>query len=148
MTRIIGEVTYLLETQAQKQEVRLDWSGGDDFLEVDLAEGEVKQILYNLIRNAIQASPSGEAVVVRAERLGREIAVSVADRGSGIPPDVAPRIFDPFFTTKQAGPDGGMGLGLSVSRSLIESMGGRIDVVSEEGHGSVFTAIFPCRIEE
>jgi PAS domain S-box-containing protein len=148
MARIIGEVTYLLETQAQKGGVRLDWSDGDDSLEVDLAEGEVKQILYNLIRNAIQASPCGEAVVVRAERLGREIAVSVEDRGSGIPPDMAPRIFDPFFTTKQAGPDGGMGLGLSVSRSLIESMGGRIDVASEEGHGSVFTANFPCRIEE
>jgi PAS domain S-box-containing protein len=148
MARIIGEVTYLLETQAQRQGVRLLWSGGDDSLEVDLAEGEVKQILYNLVRNAIQASPSGEAVVVRAERLGREIAVSVEDRGSGIPPDVAPRIFDPFFTTKQAGPGGGMGLGLSVSRSLIESMGGHIDVSSEEGHGSVFTAIFPRRIEE
>jgi PAS domain S-box-containing protein len=148
MTRIIGEVMYLLETQAQKQGGRLDWSGGDDSLEVDLVEGEVKQILYNLIRNAIQASPSGEAVIVRAERLGSEIAVSVEDRGSGIAPDVAPRIFDPFFTTKQAGQDGGMGLGLSVSRSLIESMGGRIDVVSEEGHGSVFTAIFPCRMEE
>jgi signal transduction histidine kinase len=148
MGRIVGEVTYLLDTQAQKRGVRLDWSGGDDSLEVDLAEGEVKQILYNLIRNAIQASPSGEAVVVRAERLGGEIAVSVEDRGPGIPPDVAPRIFDPFFTTKQAGPEGGMGLGLSVSRSLIESMGGRIDVSSEEDHGSVFTAIFPCRIEE
>jgi signal transduction histidine kinase len=148
MVRIIGEVTYLLDTQAQKQGVRLDWSGGADSLEVDLAEGEVKQILYNLIRNAIQASPCGEAVVVRAERLGSEIAVSVEDRGSGISPDAAPRIFDPFFTTKQAGPDGGMGLGLSVSRSLIESMGGRIDVSSEEGDGSVFTAIFPCRIEE
>jgi signal transduction histidine kinase len=103
--------------------------------------------LYNLIRNAIQASPAGDTVVVEAKRLGPELAVSVEDHGPGIPPDVALRMFDPFYTTKQAGPDGGMGLGLSVSRSLIDAMGGRIEVSSEEDHGSVFTAVFPSKIE-
>jgi PAS domain S-box-containing protein len=147
LARITGEVIYLLESQAHNREVRLRWNETADSLEVDLAEGEVKQILYNLIRNAIQASPADEEVVVSAQRLGSEIAVTVEDHGPGIPDDVAPRIFDPFFTTKQAGPEGGMGLGLSVSRSLIESMGGRIEVSSEEGHGSMFTAVFPCRIE-
>jgi signal transduction histidine kinase len=148
LSRIIGEVAYLLESQAQKLGVKLHWSGSDDPLEVDLAEGEVKQILYNLIRNALQASPAGESVIIGVKRCGSEIAVSVEDRGGGIPPDVVPRIFDPFFTTKQAGPDGGMGLGLSVSRSLIEAMGGRIEVSTEEARGSMFTAIFPCRLEE
>jgi PAS domain S-box-containing protein len=148
LSRIIGEVAYLLESQAQKLGVKLHWSGSDDPLEVDLAEGEVKQVLYNLIRNALQASPAGESVIIGVKRCGSEIAVSVEDRGGGIPPDVAPRIFDPFFTTKQAGPDGGMGLGLSVSRSLIEAMGGRIEVSSEQARGSEFTAIFPCRVEE
>jgi signal transduction histidine kinase len=147
LSRIVGEVTYLLETQAQKCGVKLQWKGSDDPLEVVLAEGEVKQILYNLIRNAIQASPAGETVVVEARRLGPELAVSVEDYGPGIPPDVALRMFDPFYTTKQAGPDGGMGLGLSVSRSLIDAMGGRIEVSSEEDHGSVFTAVFPSKIE-
>jgi two-component system, sporulation sensor kinase C len=75
------------------------------------------------------------------------IAISIADRGPGISSEVAPRIFDPFFSTKQSEPDGGMGLGLSVSRSLIESMGGRIEVSSKEGLGSTFTAVYPCRIE-
>lgn len=145
LARVIGEVIYLSESLASKRDVRLDWSGGDDSLDVDLAEGEVKQILYNLIRNAIQASPAGEAVVVRAERRAADIAVSIADRGPGIPHDVAPRIFDPFFTTKQVGPESGMGLGLSVSRSLIESMGGQIEVATGDGRGSIFKAIFPCR---
>jgi signal transduction histidine kinase len=148
LSRIIGEVAYLLESQAQKLGVKLLWSGSDDPLEVDLAEGEVKQVLYNIIRNALQASPAGESVIISVKRCGSEIAVSVEDRGGGIPPDVATRIFDPFFTTKQAGPDGGMGLGLSVSRSLIEAMGGRIEVSNEEARGSEFTAIFPCRVEE
>jgi PAS domain S-box-containing protein len=148
LSRIIGEVTYLLESQAQKLGVKLQWRGSDDPLEVVLAEGEVKQILYNLIRNAIQASPAGETVVVAARQEGSEIAVSVEDHGLGIASDVTARIFDPFFTTKQAGPEGGMGLGLSVSRSLIDAMGGRIEVSSEEGKGSMFTAIFPHRIED
>jgi signal transduction histidine kinase len=146
MARVIGEVVYLLEATATKQGVILQWTGAEDPLEVDLAEGGVKQILYNLIRNAIQASPSGEAVQVYATRLGSEIAISVQDHGDGISEDVAQRIFDPFFTTKQARPDGGMGLGLSVSGSLIESMGGRIEVVSQPGHGSKFTAIFPSKL--
>lgn len=146
LARVVGEVTYLLGPLAEKGQVRLEWSAGDDALQVDLAEGEVKQVLYNLIRNAVQASPAGEAVRVRAARFDHEIAVSVADRGPGIPKDVAPRIFDPFFTTKQSGSEGGMGLGLSVSRSLIESMGGKIEVSSEVGRGSTFTAVFPCGV--
>lgn len=148
LSRIVGEVIYLLEAQAKKLGVTIRWSESDDLMEVELAEGEVKQILYNLIRNAIQASPAGETVVVRATRLESEVSVSVEDHGSGISPDIATRLFDPFFTTKQAGPNSGMGLGLSVSRSLIEAMGGRIEVSSQEGRGSVFTAVFPCRIEE
>jgi PAS domain S-box-containing protein len=148
LAQVISEVTYLLEAPAHKQGVRLQWDANPDPLEVHLAEGEVKQVLYNVIRNAVQASPPGEAVTITARRTGPEIAVSVEDRGPGIPDDVAARMFDPFFTTKQAGPDGGMGLGLSVSRSLIESMGGRIEVSSREGHGSVFTAIFPNRIAD
>lgn len=147
LSRIIGEVTYLLESQAHKLGVTIKWSGSDDPLEVDLAEGEVKQILYNLIRNAIQASPAGDVVVISAKRVGSKIAVSVVDRGAGLSRNVAPRIFDPFFTTKQAGPNSGMGLGLSVSRSLIEAMGGQIEVSSEEDRGSEFTAVFPCKIE-
>lgn len=146
MARVIGEVVYLLEATASKRSVILQWANIEDPLEVDLAEGGVKQILYNLIRNAIQASPSGDAVQIEAARSGLEIAVSVQDHGEGISEDVAQHMFDPFFTTKQAGPDGGMGLGLSVSGSLIESMGGRIEVVSQPGQGSKFMAIFPCKL--
>ncbi len=146
MARAIGEVIYLLESTATKQGVSLQWNGTDDSLEVDLAEGGVKQILYNLIRNALQASPAGEVVLVDAKRTGSEIAVSVKDHGEGISEEVAQLMFDPFFTTKQTGPDGGMGLGLSVSSSLIESMGGRIEVASQLGQGSIFMAIFPSNI--
>jgi hypothetical protein len=148
LAQVIGEETYLLEAPARKRSVQLQWHGSSDPLEVHLAEGEVKQILYNLIRNAVQASPAGDVVTISAKGTGSEVAVSVEDRGPGIPDEVAARMFEPFFTTKQTGPEGGMGLGLSVSRSLIESMDGRIEISSKEGQGAVFTAVFPKRLAD
>jgi PAS domain S-box-containing protein len=148
LARVVEEVVYLLQSQASKRNVQLHWKGQEDSLEVELAEGEVKQVLYNLIRNALQASPPGKTVTVQAQRANAGIAISIADRGTGISTEVAPRIFDPFFSTKQADPEGGMGLGLSVSRSLIESMGGTIEFSSTEDLGSTFTVVYPCRLEE
>jgi signal transduction histidine kinase len=103
----------------------------------------VKQILYNLIHNAIQASPVNETVQVMLESNGDTIQVGVRDRGPGIPTENIARIFEPFFTTKHGHSKAGMGLGLSVSRSLIEAMGGRINVISDPSKGSQFIAVFP-----
>jgi PAS domain S-box-containing protein len=145
--RIVAEVSTLLLGVARKQHIELKTESLGQSIPVWLPKGEVKQILYNLIRNAIQASPSGETVAIRIQRAADEVHVTVADRGAGISEEVLPSIFDPFFTTKSGESKGGMGLGLSVSRSLIESMGGSIFVDSKVGHGSRFTAIFPARID-
>ena len=145
--RTLAEITTLLDGVARKQQVQLKTESIGRSLPVLLSEGEVKQILYNLIRNAIQASPAGETVTIRIQRNDSEVQVAVADRGAGIADEVMPQIFDPFFTTKGGQPKSGMGLGLSVSRSLIEAMGGSIEVDSSVGKGSRFTAIFPARIE-
>lgn len=145
ITRTVQEVICLLANTAGKRDVRLNFESTDDSLQVTLVEGEVKQIIFNLVRNAIQASPPGKEVSVGISRHAQEIAVSVEDRGPGIPTNVLSRIFDPFFSTKQGDTDGGMGLGLSVSQSLAEAMGGRIEVTSKPGQGSRFSAIFPLR---
>ena len=110
-------------------------------------EGEVKQILYNVLRNAIQASPAGESVDVVLNEQEDEVSVTVSDRGPGISDEVAARMFDPFFTTKHGESESGMGLGLSVSRSLIEAMGGRIEVSKRNQGGTVFSAVLPRRFE-
>lgn len=143
----VREVVYLLEGTARKRGVTLNCELGDEKSDVFLAEGEVKQILYNLLRNAIQASPTGKAVDVGLEMQGEELSVTVSDRGPGISEEVASRMFDPFFTTKHGESEPGMGLGLSVSRSLIEAMGGRIEVAKRSGGGTVFSAVFPRRSE-
>lgn len=148
MAQILGEVIALLENVAKKRGVHLTCDLGSGPANVFLAEGEVKQILYNLIRNALQASPEDEAVSVRLSHNVEEVTVHIQDRGLGIPDEILPRIFDPFFTTKHGSNEPGMGLGLSVSRSLIDAMGGRIEVSSGKNNGATFSAVFPRRVEQ
>jgi PAS domain S-box-containing protein len=143
LNRTVAEVTSLLRSVARKREVRLEATLSPTPAIARLPEGEVKQILYNLIRNAIDASLSRELVEVRVDRDVDEARVHVVDRGCGISEEALPSIFDPFFTTKAGKSDAGMGLGLPVSRSLIEAMGGTIEVRTAKGAGSCFTASFP-----
>lgn len=103
---------------------------------------ELRHCLLDLLRNAAEAMPAGGTVTVAVERdpeHGR-IRISVADSGIGIAADVLDRIFDPFFTTK--GPGAG-GLGLSVTKGLVEARGGRVLVQSAAGEGSTFTIELP-----
>lgn len=143
LEKAVAEVTMLLQVAAHKQAIRVEISGAGNLPPVRLPEGEVKQILYNLLQNAIQASPPAGRVEVGVFERGDEYCVSVGDQGPGIPADVLPQIFDPFFTTKTGGAEGGMGLGLSVSRSLSEALGGQIEVESTPGRGSRFTLVLP-----
>jgi signal transduction histidine kinase len=114
--------------------VELDFSSADDTL------------ADNLIRNAIQASSAGETVQIDLTQRHDLLAIGVRDRGPGIPRETIPRIFEPFFTTKHGSSEAGMGLGLSVSQSLAEAMGGRIEVSSDHSKGTLFTAVLPRRI--
>ena len=147
MAQTVREVLALSFRVAHKRGVLLESEVTEGVPRVRLPEGEVKQVLYNLTLNAIQASPSGAAVTVRITSDENEVVVAVSDRGSGIPEDVLPRIFDPFFSTKANEAHAGMGLGLPISQSVIEALGGRIDVASRVAQGSTFSAVFPARIE-
>ena len=139
----IEDVICLSNPVAAKIDVAIQFEPTDSAVQVTLPEGEVKQILLNLMQNAIQASPSGETVLLRVIPAETTVSVEVSDGGQGIVKSILPQIFDPFFTTKTGKSKQGMGLGLSVSRSLIEAMGGSIDVDSQPGHRTVFTATFP-----
>ena len=103
---------------------------------------DLQQVFVNLFLNAIQAMPKGGELSVAAEPEGDDLVrVDVTDTGVGIPVEHLDEIFDPFFTTKQPGE--GTGLGLSVSRSIMEKHGGRIAVESEPGKGTTFSVFLP-----
>jgi signal transduction histidine kinase len=104
---------------------------------------QIQQVLLNLILNALQAMQNGGVLTVRtelAEADGKQWArVAIADTGPGIPAQLLPKIFTPFFTTKAQG----TGLGLAICHKLVTQHGGRLDVASEDGKGTIFTVDLP-----
>jgi two-component system NtrC family sensor kinase len=110
--------------------------------ETVIARGDasrLRQVILNILVNALEASPPGGLVAVTAEARGGEARLAVKDSGPGIAPDVLAHVFDPFFTTKRTG----TGLGLAIVHSIVEAHGGRIEIVSEVGQGVEVTLHLP-----
>jgi CheY-like chemotaxis protein len=119
-------------------------------------EGQIMQVIHNMIINADQAMPGGGTIKIRAENVvtgsgdplplkkGRYIKISIADQGIGIPEKHLPKIFDPFYTTKEKG----SGLGLSTAFTIVERHDGTIRVESETGVGTTFTVYLPASEED
>ncbi|MGD8897311.1 MAG: ATP-binding protein, partial [Acidobacteriota bacterium] len=102
----------------------------------------LEQVFLNLFLNAMEAMPDGGTLKITATRADGFVRVVVQDTGSGIAPEHLDKIFEPFFTTKEAGE--GTGLGLSVSYSIVEKHGGRLEVESQLGRGTTFTVALPA----
>ena len=98
------------------------------------------RVYRNLILNGMQATAPGGDVTVTTESIGEHVRVTIADTGCGIPAERLPKIFDDFVTTKRRG----LGLGLAISRKIVEQLGGTIAVASEVGRGTTFTLDFPA----
>lgn len=103
--------------------------------------GHIQQVFMNLIVNGCQAIGEKGVVTLRSWLDAKHVIVEVADTGSGIPPEILPQIFDPYFSTK--GPCEGTGLGLPITKRIIEKHGGRLEVSSVMGEGTVFRVILP-----
>ena len=102
--------------------------------------GELREVLVNMVFNAVDAMPDGGTLTLSTQDGGDEVVMTVADTGTGMSEEVRSRIFDPFFTTKGKA---GMGLGLSVSYGIIRRHEGRVEVESEVGKGTTFRMTFP-----
>ena len=113
---------------------------------VSLHADSLKQILFNILQNAIEASPAGSEVRIQAMIRDETLHLTVTDDGCGIPAEARAHIFDPFFSTKDALTTGGMGLGLSVTHGLVESLGGSITFESNVGHGTCFHVLLPVQL--
>ncbi len=120
-----------------------------DCPEVAMAEDELKQVLLNLLKNALHAVGREGRIRVETRATGRGVELSVADSGPGIPENAMARIFDPFFTTKTASSedDAGLGLGLSVVYGIVTKRGGSVRAANEEGGGALFLVALPAAKE-
>jgi two-component system sensor histidine kinase PilS (NtrC family) len=136
---LVVETAELFRAEAERRGVTLSVDAERD---VALrADGpQIKQVLWNLLGNAADATPRGGHIAIALRRAGEQALLTVSDSGAGIAREDLARIFDPFFTTKERG----TGLGLAIVHRVVEAHGGRISVQSERGSGSTFSVSLPA----
>jgi signal transduction histidine kinase len=131
------------QLRAQGHNVRLQAPSAGSF-PVWADRQRLGQVFANLLTNASKYSPEGSEVVLEISRDGDAAQVSVIDQGIGIAPDSLPHLFDRFFRVRSSTEHAqGLGLGLYITRRIVEAHNGRISVASELGHGSTFTVTLP-----
>ncbi len=139
---VLQSTVKLIRNQLLMSGVSLDVAIPENLPQVDGNMQNLQQVFMNLLINAIQAMPEGGNIGIRAETdVAGTVRIDVSDTGVGIDPQKQQHIFEPFFTTKEVGK--GTGLGLSVTYSIVKRHGGRMEVRSEPGKGSVFSVFLP-----
>ncbi len=140
---LVEDAVSILRSELAKNDIRLRYTVGKEVPDVVGDRIQLQQVVINLMVNAIQAltqpGVSNRTLTVRVGREGDEIGIEVEDTGPGIDPDHVPRLFNAFFTTKTEG----MGMGLSISKSIVEAHRGHIEVKPANPHGAVFRVTLP-----
>jgi two-component system sensor histidine kinase HydH len=141
LSRLVDEALALVSDKAAEKGVRLRFENALRDERCMMDGDQVKQVILNIVLNGIEACDAGGAVSVFAREAANEafVEIEVADTGPGIPGDIADRLYNPFFTTKAEG----TGMGLSISRKIAESHGGRIYHKSAPGKGTSFFIELP-----
>ena len=143
LNEIINELIILYEDTFNERKIKVDARISPEIPLITLDPTQIKQSLMNLLYNAIQAMPDGGILTIESRMEEREgihyASVYIHDTGCGIPDEVMKRIFDPFYTTKIHG----LGLGLTLTKNIIELHGGEIEVKSEGGKGTTFKISLP-----
>ncbi len=140
--------------------IKSEFNIPDDLWLVEVDEGQIKQVIYNMVLNARECMPGGGVVHILTENIlnsggnglplkeGEYIKVSIEDQGSGIPEENLSKVFDPYFSTKERGGQRGMGLGLTVCYSVVKNHHGLITLESEMGVGTTFHIYLPVLRKE
>jgi NtrC-family two-component system sensor histidine kinase KinB len=139
---LVVEAVEPLRRQAAAKNLTLRVDVPTDLPEIAADRGQMERVITNLVTNAIRATDRGGAIDVSAALRDRFLAVSVRDTGRGIPHDYLDRVFEPFVQVPNA-PAGGAGLGLSISRRIVQAHGGQLAVRSQLGQGTTFTFTVP-----
>jgi signal transduction histidine kinase len=132
-----------LQDRLAESNIHLNIVALDDIGSFRADAKRIRQVLFNLLSNAIGFSEPGQTVTLAALRRPGQIVFKVSDQGRGIPLDVLDRVFDRFQTHTVGSRHRGVGLGLSIVRSFVELHGGEVDIQSAPGEGTVVTCLFP-----
>src|SRR3990172_1154891 len=145
INEVIKDTLTLIHNLAEVTNVRIVTRLGENLPRILIDVNQIKQVLINLMNNAIQAMPQGGILTIKSLAEQEHLIVQFVDTGVGVPQKHLYKIFDPFFTTKPAVK--GTGLGLSISYGIIKKHGGTILAESQEGKGSTFTVKLPLGVE-
>jgi len=139
--KLIDETMALVRPQAEEQGVEVTLEGDAAPVEIQGDRERLKSLFSNLAINALQAMPSGGHLRAHVAKLDRDVEVTMTDTGVGISEEALSKIFEPYFSTKQAG----FGLGLAVTRTVVDEHHGSIEVRSEPQHGATFIVTLPTK---
>ena len=137
--RALDSTLAVLRDGLERQGIQLDIQLAAVVPNIQVGQGDLEQLFLNLAANARDAMPTGGVLSIRTENVADNIAIVIRDTGFGIPREVMSRIHEPFFTTKH----NGNGLGLSICRSILGNVGGRIDIESQPGAGTQVRVLLP-----
>jgi len=126
LRELIDETVAAMRAPAAERGVRVEADLPAEALVAQANAEKVQRVLFNLIQNAIRHTPADGSVTVRARPLGRSVEIEVNDEGEGIPPESGERVFDAFYRGDASRADGGAGLGLAISKAIVEAHGGKI----------------------
>jgi signal transduction histidine kinase len=141
LNELVRQLLRLLEPEARRDDVEVGFSADPTLPAVVVDDARLKQVLLNVILNAIQACPARGRVEIATRHQGEWCVVAVSDTGPGIADDHLTRIFDPFFSTKQAG----SGLGLFIAQQIVTQHGGSIHAAARPEGGALFSIHLPLR---
>ncbi|HEY7877881.1 MAG TPA: ATP-binding protein, partial [Gemmatimonadaceae bacterium] len=142
---MLSGIDALFAPQLRARDIAYEWAAGDEDAVVHADPDKVRQVLLNLMSNAVKFTNPGGRIVARVAQQEGEVWISVTDTGVGVPADKLEHIFEPFVQLDRELTSGhdGTGLGLAISRDLARAMGGDITVGSTVGRGSTFTLVLP-----
>jgi signal transduction histidine kinase len=140
LSLLVSETTAAFQAQADAAGIVLKVDTAKDLPTLPLDGGRIRQVLSNLLANALRYTPEGGRVTVSCQQSGESVLLGVQDSGPGIPAEELPHIFDRFHKSTD---EGGMGLGLAIARHLVEAHGGRICAESQPGQGTTMRVELP-----
>ncbi len=140
---VLRDSIFLLRNQGQRQQVNIIENISADLPDLLLDADRIKQVVLNLLNNALDAMPNGGDLTINAEQVEHDILITIVDTGEGINTDQLPLVFEPFFTTKGQG----TGLGLSICHNIVTEHGGDIQIFSKRQFGTRVQIILPLSFD-
>ena len=145
LNAILADTIGFLENETHYRQIEMQTDFDATLPQTTSDAAQLQQVFLNILHNAIDALGQDGEIKVKTVHIAHNnsLAVTISDNGPGIPKEMLNKIFDPFFTTKKAGQ--GTGLGLAISQDIVDKLGGRMLVASEEGQGTTFTIYLPIK---